>query len=112
MPHPFHILLVSWEFPKCPQPFHFSLLHISAHALELQATVWGINSSAPVPPPPQTLCQEPHNNYSYTPLCCHVQNLLFPHSGEVSHIFACDTVWDLSWMHSAKHIPVPLNCSQ
>lgn len=35
-----------------------------------------------------------------------------PHSGEVPHIFACVTVRDLSRMHSAKHIPVPLNCSQ
>jgi hypothetical protein len=76
--HPFHILLVSWEFLKCPQPFYFLLLYISAHALELQATVWGINRSAHVPPPPQTLCQEPHNNYSYTPSCCHVHNILFP----------------------------------
>lgn len=75
MLHPF-ILLVSWEFLKSPQPFHFSLLHIATHALELQATLWGISSSAPVPPPPQTLCQEPYNNYPYSPLCCHVQNLL------------------------------------
>jgi len=86
MPHPFHILLVSWEFLKSPQPFYFLLLHISAHILELQAAVWGINSSALVPPPPQTLCQETHN-YPYIPLCHHVQNLLSPPILEKFHIF-------------------------